>query len=348
MLKFLKLNSQNILIGLLLTGIFYLGFFISYTVLGHTTNKNPVAIPTPNIFVESTPAPINEVNKKEEGVYNFLFLGHGGGGHSGGGLTDSIMVFHIDTAKHQTALISIPRDLWIPGNHKINYAGVPNGFKDMGGVIQNVTGLPINYFIAVDFGGFVKLIDSFGKIKVDVPKTFDDAFYPVKGLENESCGFTAEQINEFKTKYSGFELEKQFTCRYEHIHYDKGEAELTGESALKFARSRHGDSDFGRSERQFAILVGVKNKLLSFTTEEKVSEIIDQLLKIVKTDLNPGVIKTLIQVIGDPAPYTVKQIQLTTDNVLNNSKSGDGQYILIPKSGNFNYSGIQDFIENNI
>ncbi len=343
MLTKLKANWQDILIGLLLTGILILGFLITY--LGLQFFKKPGVQTTS--FEKVTPAPINDYTK-EEGVYNILLLGYGGAGHSGGGLTDSIIVAHINSNKKTAALISIPRDLWVNGGRKINAEGSINGFDNVDPLITTVTGLPINYYVAVDFGGFSKLIDNLGGITVSVPKTFDDAFYPITGEENNTCGKTEAEINTLKAKYSGFELEKQFTCRYEQIHFDKGQTSLDGKTALKFVRSRHGDSDFGRSERQFAVLKGILGKLISIQSAGNINKTIDTLSKIVKADMNLGVIKSLIDVFEIPGEYKITEVQLTTDNVLNSSKSSDGQFILVPKTGNLNFSGIKSYIRSQL
>lgn len=339
----IKPHWQNILIGTLLVGIFALGFFIAYEGLKLTKvfTKNPL-ISTPNPYSNATPAPLDDQNQK--GVYNVLFLGFGGAGHDGSLLTDSIIIIHVDTNAKKAALISVPRDLWVTGNRKINAEGTIVGFGNIGGSIQNVTGLHINYFVAVDFNGFVKIIDDLGGISVQVPATFSDPFYPVTGQENNTCGMSLDQINALKAKYSGYQLETQFTCRYEQLHFDKGPANLDGTTALKFVRSRHGDSDFGRSLRQFAVLVGVEGKLITFQGAGKFDDIVSTVSQIVKTDLDAGTIKSLIQVFGDPKTYSVKQIQLTTANVLNESKSGDGAYILIPKAGNLNFSEVKSYI----
>ena len=143
-------------------------------------------------------------------------------------------------------------------------------------------------------------------------------------------------------------METQFTCRYEHLHFDKGPTNLDGTTALKFVRSRHGDSDFARSLRQFAVLQGVENKLISFQMANKFDDIVNTISQIVKTDLDAGTIKSLVQVFGDPKAYSIKQIQLTTDNVLNQSTSSGGQFTLVPKSGNLNFSGTQDYIKSNL
>ena len=345
-----KFTKNNILIGLLLLGIFIVGFIAAY--FGLKLSK---------IFVKTSvsPTPIASDNGgvnfgnvtdivSEKGVYNAVLLGYGGAGHPGGLLTDSIIVVHVNTNKKTAALISIPRDLWVNGNHKINAEASINGFQNQGGVVKNVTGLPIDYFAAVDFSGFPKLIDKLGGITVSVPKTFDDPFYPIAGLENETCGKTMEEINELKAKYSDYLLETQFTCRYEHLHFDKGTTNLDGGTALKFVRSRHGDSDFGRSERQFAVLKGVLAKLISLHSFDKTNSTIDSLVGMIKTNLSASAIKSLFEIVGETGQYKITDIHLTTENLLTEGKSSDGAYILNPKAGMFNFAEIKSFIAGSI
>jgi len=339
---------KKVLVGIGCAIIFAIGFLASYFGLGFAkSNQKPIVTPTstPAVsYAKATPAPITN----PKGVFNLLFLGYGGAGHDGALLTDSIIIVHVDTNTDKAALISVPRDLWITGNRKINAEGSINGFGNVGSAIQSITGQHIDYYISVDFGGFTKIIDDLGGISVIVPRTFDDPFYPITGQENNTCGMTGEEINALKAKYSGYQLETQFLCRYEHLHFNLGQTNLDGTTALKFVRSRHGDSDFGRSLRQFAVLIGVENKLISFQSLGKLDNIISTLFAIVKTDLNPGTVKTLLTVFGDPGKYKVTQIQLTTDNVLNESTSSDGQYILVPKAGNFDFSGIKSYINSNL
>lgn len=349
---------RNILIGGVLLAIFAFGFLISFE--GFKLSKifvtNPIALlssPTPqpsqNSYINATAKPVTEVEpvKQEKGTYNILLLGYGGAGHEGSALTDSMIVVHVNTNTKKITFVSVPRDLWVNGNHKINSAGL-TGFKNSEPVITSVTGLPINYFVGVDFGGFSKIIDDLGGITADTPVTFDDPFYPIIGQENNTCGMTNDQIAALKAKYSGYNLEIQFTCRYEHLHYDKGPATLNGTQALKYVRSRHGDSDFGRSRRQFAVLTGIGQKLISIQAAGKFDDIVNTISNIVRTDLDAGTIKTLVQILGDPKAYQTSTIQLSTDNMLQNSTSSDGQYILIPKAGNFNFSEIKSYIKSNL
>lgn len=342
-----RLNWQNILISFLLVGIFALGFLISYLSLKLSGIFVPKPTATPNIFAAATTKPIEQTNK-QVGTYNILLLGYGGAGHAGSLLTDSMIVVHVDTNTKKVTFVSVPRDLWIPGNRKVNAEGSLNGFNNVGSTIASITGLPINYFVSVDFGGFTKIIDDLGGITAQVPATFDDPFYPITGQENNTCGFTNDQIDALKAKYSGYQLETQFVCRYKHLHFDKGPTNLDGTTALKFVRSRHGDSDFGRSARQFAVLQGIEGKLITLQAANKFDDIVNTIASIVKTDLDAGTIKSLVGIFGDPKTYSFNQIQLTTDNVLNSSTSSDGQFILVPKVGNFDFSGIQSYLKSSI
>lgn len=353
-MKRINPSKKKLVFGIILAFVFIIGFIATY--FGLKISK---------IFVKQSPTPTpvqttidNQVNfgqntavsdvTSQKGVYNSVLLGYGGAGHDGSLLTDSMIIIHVDTNKKTAALISIPRDLWVNGGHKINAEASINGFANEGGVIKNVTGLPVDYFVAVDFSGFVKLIDNLGGISVNVPKTFDDPYYPITGLENDMCGKSTEEIATLKSQYSGTALEEQFGCRFEHLHFDKGTVNLDGTTALKFVRSRHGDSDFGRSERQFSVLKGVLAKLVSLHALDKTNSTIDTLVSMVKTNLNSNAIKAILEVVGDTGAYKINEIHLTTENLLMDSKSTDGAYILIPKAGMFDFSAIKAYISQNI
>lgn len=262
--------------------------------------------------------------------YNVLLMGHGGDGHSGGGLMDSIILVHIDKSNKKAALISVPRDFWFSG-HKLN---ADPSIKD---AVASILGLSINDYVTIDFGSFIKAIDKLGGVDIEIPKPYTDDFYPVKGLENELCGFSPEKVAELHSKYSGFQLEKQFTCRYESIHFDTGKTHIDGATALKYVRSRHGDGDFGRSERQFVVLKGLVSKNLS-------TDQLKDLMSYVKTNINFSKVKALVSSLGNPLDYQMSSVHLSDANVLTASKSSAGAYILIPRAGIGNFSEIQKFI----
>ena len=267
---------------------------------------------------------------------NVLLLGYGGAGHSGGGLTDVMILVNPDLERGRVNLISIPRDLFVEdaGGEKINKAYTA-GEGAVKGIVSKVTGMNVDYFVAIDFNNFERAIDSLGGIKVNVPVTFDDYFYPIRGEENNTCGKTGEEIRSLTNKFSGFDLEKQFACRYEHLHFDKGLRDMDGETVLKFVRSRHSSQhggDFARSERQFSVLSAIFEKLISADGLSKTDEFFEQFRGLVKTDLTPKYLKKIAGSIKNPQNIQIRKISLSTENVLRQTTMG-GQFVLLVKDG---------------
>lgn len=279
------------------------------------------------------PLPVLIEEKRETTIdaktFNILLTGHGGAGHSGGGLMDAIIVVHVNVTDKKASLVSFPRDFWFSG-HKINS---DPSLKD---ALTGVTGLPISNSIAIDFDSFVKMVNSLNGITVDVKKAYTDNFYPIKGKENELCGFSNEKNAEVHKLYTGFELEKQFTCRYETISYGVGLNEMTGDDALKYVRSRHGGNDFDRSRHQFEVLKAILQKA-------NVSSI-ESAFAFVTTDFNVDSVTKILSEIGNPLEYSISYLGLSDENILQNSKSAQGAYILVPKEG----LGIKEYIKNSI
>ena len=313
----------------------------------------------------------------EKTTYNVLILGYGGAGHSGGGLADAQILASIDTENKKVTLIAIPRDSWVnlpvketgSLHHKINAAFAignssslvadkadlftgPDGGGELAKVAAKiVTGLDVDHYMAINFNRFVGAIDALGGIEVDVPVAFTDHYFPIPGLEDEPCGIELQKSEELKIKYSGFELEKQYECRYETLTFTKGPTQMDGETALKFIRSRHSSEhggDFARGVREQAVLIAIKNKLLSLEALDNLDEFYDQYRKMILTDIDKEAIVEVLPKLGMPSDYEINKLNITTDNYLINSTSSDGQYILIPQAGQDNYSQIHSYIKNNL
>ncbi len=262
--------------------------------------------------------------RSDEGRINVLLLGMAGGVHDGATLTDTILVASYNLKNKQLHVISIPRDLWLPSlqakANAIYQIGLSqkNGLNLTKTVIGNVLGLPIHYGLRIDFHGFVEMIDALGGIDIDVAKTFDDVNFPITGKENDLCGYTEEErdFSDEEAKKLNIEPGKRkvfispdgqiatdsaqedkgiqyFTCRYEHIHFNKGVTAMDGETALKYVRSRHGTndegSDFARSGRQEKVITAIRAKILSLetlTNPQKIKDLINTLGKSIDTDIS--------------------------------------------------------------
>jgi LCP family protein required for cell wall assembly len=93
--------------------------------------------------------------------------------------TDTMIVVTLDTEGNYVRVLSIPRDLWvyIPGHgyDRINTADLwgelarkGNGPSVVKQTINQNLGIPIHYYVRVDFQGFVKIVDAVGGVDVDV------------------------------------------------------------------------------------------------------------------------------------------------------------------------------------
>ena len=262
--------------------------------------------------------------KSSDGRVNVLFLGIPGGTYDGSSLTDTIMVASYHLKTNQVYLISIPRDLWLPSLKSKANAVYQVGLLQNNGlglskvVMGNILGIPIHYGLRIDFRGFTEVIDILEGIDVLVERSFDDYNYPIKGKENDLCGYEEKEIDfsEEEAKKLNIPTGKRkvfvapdgkiatdsaeedkgaqyFSCRYEHIEFKEGLIHMDGETALKFVRSRHGtnaeSSDFVRSKRQEKVLQAVRTKVLSLETvfnPDRISEILKILDKSIDTDIS--------------------------------------------------------------
>ena len=112
--------------------------------------------------------------------------------------TDTMIVASIDTQDGIVRLLSIPRDLWvnIPGHgfDRINTADLWGELRQEGGgpelvketIYQNL-GIPIHYYVRVDFDGFQRIIDALDGVDVDVecPLTDIDLEPGVQHMDGE-------------------------------------------------------------------------------------------------------------------------------------------------------------------
>ncbi|MGZ5389176.1 MAG: LCP family protein [Aeromicrobium sp.] len=152
------------------------------------------------------------------------------GGDSGGtGRTDTIMIMHV--GKGPTLLMSIPRDSLVPikgyGTTKINAAYAYGGPKLLVSTLEENTGLRIDNYVELGFGGLVNIVDSVDGVEI-CPKT------------------------DIKDKDAGLDIKK-------------GCQQADGKTALGFSRSRHtyASQDIQRVQSQREVLGSVAGKVKS-------------------------------------------------------------------------------------
>ena len=97
--------------------------------------------------------------------------------------SDTILILHIPSNGGQPVLLSIPRDSYVKipgyGMNKINAAYDLGGPKLLAETVQNATGLYINHYMGIGFGGFVGVVDAVGGVRMCLPGPMVD---PKAGL----------------------------------------------------------------------------------------------------------------------------------------------------------------------
>ncbi|HID62434.1 MAG TPA: LytR family transcriptional regulator [Anaerolineae bacterium] len=232
--------------------------------------------------------------EKKERV-NILLLGiDKREGEHGPWRTDTMILGTVDPESKMAAMLSIPRDLWVPipgyGESRINSANfIGDRDKYPGGgpalakkTVEYNFGVPVHYYILVDFDGFEKIIDTIGGIDVNVERTLHDEQYPDPSPDDP---------NRVKT-----------------VHFEAGLQHMDGKAALEYARSRKSTSDFDRSYRQQQIILAVRDQALRLNLIPRVPELMVTLADIVQTDLQPGNIITLARLAGEIERENLKSV----------------------------------------
>nr|MDQ6909722.1 LCP family protein [Actinomycetota bacterium] len=104
--------------------------------------------------------------------------------------SDTIMILHIDSVQKKAAILSVPRDLYVPiagttKSDRVNSSfssGGPNGLVN---TVQQALGVTLTHYVEVDFVGFRDIVNTVGGISIYVPAPARDAY---SGLDIKTPG----------------------------------------------------------------------------------------------------------------------------------------------------------------
>src|SRR5215470_17636766 len=166
------------------------------------------------------------LSKKEE---NQLALGH----DISGNRSDTILLLHVPANGTRPTLVSLPRDSYVPipghGYNKLNAAYALGGPRLMVQTVQSVTGLPINHYMGIGFGGLVSVVNDVGGVQMCLKAPMKD---PKAGLNLKA------------------------SCQV-----------VNGEQALGFVRTRaFAEGDLQREQDQRLLIKGILSKMTSAGT----------------------------------------------------------------------------------
>lgn len=211
-----------------------------------------------------------------DGRINILLLAVGGEGHSGEELADTIMIASIRPQSKDVALLSIPRDLYVPvpGEKYYSKINAVHAYgeakrKDQGPEllrqkVAEITGLPIHYYGRVDFQAFKHVVDAVGGVEITIPNTFYDYWHK--------------------------------------ISFPAGTEKMNGERALAYVRARYVEGpeggDFRRAARQQQMLLALRDKVFSVQTAldfSALNSILNSLSNDIRTDMQLWEMKRLFE-----------------------------------------------------
>lgn len=327
--------------------VILLPFLLVLLWLGIKFGFNAARIFNGNIFnIFST----TRLRGEDTGRVNFLLAGNSADdkGHNGANLTDSIMIFSLDTRNHKAFILSIPRDLYVNidgyGYSKINKAydfGEQEHFSENGyprggmglleKTINEYLGVKTQYYALINYAAMRDAVNAVGGVDVTIQSSNS------RGLYDPSTDWA-----------TGGPL----------VKLTNGQHHLSGEQALDLARARgdaygsygYANSDFTRTENQRKLLVALKSKVFTTGTLANpitLSKLFDSLGRNVKTDMQLSEARRLYDLMKDVDNNQIKSYGLNDlkgKDYLKSYRTPRGESALIPAAGLDNFMDIQQAI----
>lgn len=244
--------------------------------------------------------------------------------HDGAQLTDSIMVISLDQQTGDVAMLSLPRDLkssptctatgkineiyWCNNQDNINEQA---GAESLVAEVSDILDLDIQYYVHINWGSLVQIVDILGGITVTLDEDIDDYYY-------------TGAVYQAGTEYV-----------------------LNGAEALGLARARHGTAsgDFSRGASQQKILIGIKNKItqnnLSLTDIISLASTLGDNLR---TNFSVEELKTIAHIATSLDLDSMRQVSLLEPEPLMTTDNIGGISYVLPSAGINNYINIQEYV----
>lgn len=198
-------------------------------------------------------------NGKERKKYCYTILAYGVDNDAGG--SDTNMLVRFDAENKKIDVVSLPRDTLMSNGHKLNSSYNNGGTEKLRSNIEDMLGIPVDFYVSVDLKGFIALIDQIGGVDFDVPRIWTTT------TPTKICTFTSRPVSSTWSGQQSMEV-----VRFRH-NSDKDNPGYGGRQ------------DIGRIGTQQAFLKTVAQKLMKI---ENVPAMAETFLKYVKTDLTLG------------------------------------------------------------
>lgn len=227
------------------------------------------------------------------------------------------MLVSLDPVSSSAFVLSIPRDLCLGAcdlhSSRINEILKRQGMEALHETLYTISGLPIDYFLLVNFYGVERIIDSLGGVNVWSPREFDERFVY---LDSD------EEIR---------------------LILEPGLNTLNGREAVAYGRSRKYDpaGDFARICRQQQVMRGLRDQALSPALIVNIPAIIEELGGAFLTDLPLERLPALAELALQIPPQRVHSFAVHSggEELLQWTTGDDGAFLLRP-----DLVAIRDFV----
>lgn len=183
-----------------------------------------------------------------------------------GSRTDTIL--YVTVTGSEISLVAIPRDIWLPQwQTRINSMYFYQGAEGLKRAVEEIVGVPIDYYAVVDIEIFQDLVDAVGGVDVNIPY---DMYY----VDN-AAGLV--------------------------IDFDEGPAHLDGEAAAKFVRYRNtGRADIARIDNVKRLAYALLNRVkeLNVRAVGTIPALVDTFLNDVETNASPALVRSMLPRLG--------------------------------------------------
>ena len=216
------------------------------------------------------------------------------------GRTDTMLAIIADRAPAGALLISIPRDLWVSipgfGEERINVAYPVGGPRAAERVVSDVLGIPLDRYLVIGLQGVRDIVYAAGGVEVDVERPIHDEAYPT-----DDYGTVVVDI-------------------------PAGRQHMDGETALRYARTRHQDNDFGRMARQQRVMVALRTAMLKPVNWWRIPAVLAAVRRATQTDVGVRDLVTLVLAFGTSS--TEPERLALGPGLVEEFRGGDGAYLL--------------------
>ncbi|MGL5548255.1 MAG: LCP family protein [Culicoidibacterales bacterium] len=274
------------------------------------------------------------------------------------GRADSLNVATINPQMQTMQMTSIPRDTYveIPCKNnlkdKITHAHAYGGTTCTIETVELLLDTQIDFYVKINFNGFVDVIDAIGGIEVNVPDLREGFLAYIQNPDDEGLIPFPEQMKVFQEGNVWCESDSSRE-RYAVCFDEFGLQHVNGEQALALARTRHYDSDGDRGNRQMEVVKAVAKKMLSVEGVLSLNKVLDAAANNIATNISINQMTSLLSLAqnilaargGDISGFAFRTLQIQGDGFIFEGELNGRAWYMIPYLESINYLRQQISIE---